>query len=412
MSRRFAIDKGRMLPHQRTFWELPNFVKLLVGGYGSGKTRIGSLRSIWDCYINAPIPHLYVSPTYKQARKTVIVSIAELLDRSLIKYTYNKTNHEFYIKRWKGTIWIASGDDPDSLKGPNLATAGIDEPFIMQGEILNVVLSRLRHPDAKHRELFLTGTPEQLNWGYDLAQNIDGRYDLGTVIARTTDNIHLPPQFIRMLEKAFDDNQKAAYMDGRFVNLMVGRVYKYFETALSIVIRPKLEGYHYQAGIDFNVDNMMAEVFAVLDDGTVHFFEEIHLANSTTYELADKLHEKYPGITVFPDPSGRTRKSSSDATDFTILREKGFTVEARQSAPSQKSRVNAVNKLLRERKLTVGNCPRLIKDFEQVGWKSGEIDKSNEELTHASDSAGYPIEKLFPIRMPSRNYVQPTNWRV
>ena len=32
MARRFVIDRGRMLPHQRAFWELPNFVKLLVGG--------------------------------------------------------------------------------------------------------------------------------------------------------------------------------------------------------------------------------------------------------------------------------------------------------------------------------------------------------------------------------------------
>ena len=158
MNQLFCVDKGRMLPHQRAFWELPNFVKLLIGGYGSGKTRIGALRSIYNSYINAPIPHLYVSPTYKQARKTVVVSIAGLLDKSKIEYDYNKTNHEFFIPGWAGTIWIASGDDPDSLKGPNLGTAGIDEPFIIDGDILNVILSRLRHPEAKLRELFLTAT--------------------------------------------------------------------------------------------------------------------------------------------------------------------------------------------------------------------------------------------------------------
>ena len=188
----FAIDKGKMLLHQRAFWELPNFIKLLVGGYGCGKTRIGALRSLWCAFENAPIPHLYVSPTYKQARKTVIISITELLDRAEIDYEYNKTNHEFYIPGWNASIWIASGDEPESLKGPNLATAGIDEPFIMNAEILNVVLSRLRHPEARHRELFLTGTPEQLNWGYELAQNTDGRYELGTVVARTADNISQP----------------------------------------------------------------------------------------------------------------------------------------------------------------------------------------------------------------------------
>ncbi len=78
MARRFVIDRGRMLAHQRAFWELPNFVKLLVGGYGCGKTHIGALRSIWSSSFNAPIPALYVSPTYKQAKKTVVISIKEI----------------------------------------------------------------------------------------------------------------------------------------------------------------------------------------------------------------------------------------------------------------------------------------------------------------------------------------------
>jgi len=406
----FGINKTKMLPHQRAFWELPNFVKLLVGGYGCGKTRIGALRSIWNSYVNAPIPHLYVSPTYKQARKTVIVTITELLDRSEIPYVYNKTNHEYYIPGWNGTIWIASGDEPESLKGPNLATAGIDEPFIMNEEILNVVLSRLRHPEAKRRELFLTGTPEQLNWGYELAQNLDERYDLGTIVASTADNTFLPAQFVKMLEKAFDENQRAAYMNGQFVNLTAGRVYKYFERSM---IAEGPASAMLRAGIDFNVDNMTAEIFTLTPDGMIWFLDEIHLDNSTTYELAERLQERYPGITLFPDPAGRARKSSSDATDFTILRDHGFTVEARPVHPPVRSRVNAVNKLMREGRLRLSSrCQHLAKDFEQVSWKNGEIDKSNDALTHASDAAGYAIEKLFPVRMPDRNYRQPGHWRV
>jgi hypothetical protein len=408
---RYAINKERMLPHQRAFWELPNFIKLMIGGFGSGKTRIGALRSIWLSYLNAPLPHLYISPTYKQARRTVVVSIAGLLDVSRIKYLYNKTNHEFYIPGWKGTIWIGSGDDPNSLKGPNLATAGIDEPFLIDEDILPVILSRLRVKDAKITELFLTGTPEELNWGYDLAQNIDEKYDLGVVVGKTSDNCHLASHFLTMLEKAFDENQRAAYLDGKFVNLTAGRVYKYFDRRM--VVELCVGTNTTKAGIDFNVDNMTAELFFLYGDGGVHFFEEIHLTNSTTYELADQLYEKYPGIIVFPDPAGRSRKSSADATDFTILRDKGFTVEARPAHPPIRSRVNAVNKLMREGKLTCSAaCKHLIKDFEQVTWKNGDIDKSNEALTHASDAAGYAIEKIYPVRLPDRNYKQPQHWRV
>ena len=412
MARRFAIDKGRMLAHQRAFWELPNFVKLLVGGYGCGKTHIGALRSIWSSSFSAPIPALYVSPTYKQAKKTVVISIKEILSRAGVRYRYNKTDHEFFIPGWNGTIWIASGDEPESLKGPNLATAGIDEPFLMKEEILSVVLSRLRHPDARLRELFLTGTPEQLNWGYELAQNVDGRYDLGTVIGRTADNVHLPGQFVAMLERAFDENQRAAYMEGRFVNLVAGRVYRHFERSM-VVERAVPQGTVVMAGIDFNVDYLTAELFFVAGAG-VHFFDEIRLSDATTFELAERLHERFPGITVFPDPSGRDRRTSSLASDFTILRDKGFRVEARPAHPPVRSRVNAVNRLCREGLLTVSpKCAHLLRDMDLVRWRNGEIDKvTNPALTHASDAAGYAVEKLFPVRLPVRVYGnQPGHWR-
>ena len=416
---KFVIDRRRMLPHQRAFWELPNFVKLLVGGYGSGKTHIGALRSIYDSYVNAPVPHLYVSPSYKQARKTVIISIRELLDDAGVRYRFNKTNHEFTIANWNGTIWVASGDEPESLKGPNVGSAGIDEPFIQKKEVFDITLSRVRHPKARMREIFLTGTPEQLNWGHEVARNDEGRYDLGVVVGRTADNVHLPEQFVRMLECAYDEQQRAAYMDGLFVNLTVGRVYGYFdrmahgrlpeEGGMTPPIQREEE---IMAGVDFNVDFLTAEVFCV--KGTmVHFFDELVLRDSTTYELADRLHEKYPGIRVFPDPSGSARKTSSTKTDFRILQDKGFRVEARPRQPAVKERVHAVQKLLREGRLTVSGCPKLVRDFEQVAWRNGDIDKvTRPELTHASDAAGYAMEKLFPVRLPEREYgKEPGHWR-
>ena len=60
---KFFLDKRRMLPPQRAWWELPNFIKLLVGGYGSGKTHIGAMRSILLSYRNAGLPGQYVSPS-------------------------------------------------------------------------------------------------------------------------------------------------------------------------------------------------------------------------------------------------------------------------------------------------------------------------------------------------------------
>ena len=101
-------------------------------------------------------------------------------------------------------------------------------------------------------------------------------------------------------------------------------------------------------------------------------------------------------------------------SDFTILRDKGFTVEARSAHPPVRSRVNAFNRLCREGLLTVSaKCVHLMKDLDLVRWKHGELDKAtNPALTHASDAAGYAVEKLFPVRLPEREYgKQPGHWR-
>ena len=74
-----------------------------------------------------------------------------------------------------------------------------------------------------------------------------------------------------------------------------------------------------------------------------------------------------------------------------------------------------MNRLCREGLLTVsGRCVQLLRDFDLVRWRNGEIDKvTNAALTHASDAAGYAVEKLFPVRLPERVYGrEPGHWRV
>ena len=183
---KFKIKKSSFLPAQAKWWDLPNYYKLLVGGYGSGKTHIGAIRSIYNSHINSGIPGMYVSPSYPMADKTIVMSLKEIMIRSGINYTYHETRHRFHIKNWNGHIWIGSGEKPDSLKGANLAWGGIDEPFMQKKDVFKQMTARIRHPEATHRELFLTGTAEQLNWGYEVVN--DRKIDIGYAVASTLDN--------------------------------------------------------------------------------------------------------------------------------------------------------------------------------------------------------------------------------
>jgi hypothetical protein len=398
---KFLIDPSNFLPAQLKWWNLPNFMKLLVGGYGSGKTYIGALRAIYLSERNRGIPGMYVSPTYKLAKKTIIPTLKEILNAANISYRFNASDHEFYIHNWDGIIWIGSGDDPDSLRGPNLAWAGIDEPFIQKLEVLEQMLARVRVLGATD-ELFLTGTPEELNWGYDVAMNPDDKYDVDYVYASTLDNPYTSQRFKDSLLSAYTKEQISAYIEGKFVNLTKGMVCKGFDRTKHVVERADtdkmIKELPIYSGDDFNVD-YMSKIFFFDIGGHIHYFDEIRLENSNTFEMAALARQKYPTSEVcYPDSTGGYRKSSSVKSDHQILIDYGFQVLCRSTNPPVKDRINAYQRLLNDGRISMDpKCKHFIADNERMVWKNGKIDESDPNRKHMFDAGTYPIEYRYPI---------------
>ena len=421
---RFFIDRDKFLPGQLAFWKSEAFMPMLIGGYGSGKTHIGSLRIIKNSWINKGIPNQYVSPSYAMARRTVIPAITGFLDRAGVHYNFNKTDHEFYIHDWDGIIWIGSGDNPDSLKGPNLATAGIDEPFIQKRDVLDQMLARCRHPEGTHHEIFLTGTAEELNWGYEVATELADDYGVEVINASTRDNSYLPSEYVNRLISAYSDKQIAAFVDGQFVNLTMGRAYE-FTREKNMRHRPDLhgQGLPIVIGQDFNVSKMCTAIGYKLPDG-IHWFDEIVMRDvsgsateAVTAEINRRLSGKGYDATVVPDGTGKARKPSAEFTDHEIMRRGGLKVIARTN-PKERARVNAVNKLWREGKMTCEpTCKEIMIDAERCVWdNNGSVDQRKDpERSHMSDAVGYPAEYYFPIHKPVvgavPRYQEPTRRR-
>jgi len=395
---KYEINRAKFLPHQLAWWDLPNRMKALVGGYGCGKTYIGAMRLLKLSYVNSGIPGMYISPTYPLAEKTIIPTLKEIMERAGISFTHNQQKHQFTINDWDGQFWIGSGEKPDSLRGPNLWGGGIDEPFIQKREVLEQLLARTRHPNAQHREIFLTGTPEQLNWGYEICTERAKDYDLGMVVGSTLDNTHLPKDYTDSLLSAYNENQIAAYVHGQFVNLTKGRVYDQFDRTKHLIERNDLARLPVVVGMDFNVEKMTCSL-AYKGTNWIHVFKQIVLRNSNTFELAHELKRIAPNVTIYPDPAGRSRASNATKSDHQILRDNGFNVIAPKAHDPVKEGVNNVNALLKNMLLTVDpSCQDLISDLERCVWKQGDIDKTDPERTHSSDGLRYLVTGTFPIR--------------
>ena len=407
------ILMGGMFPHQREFWESKAFIKTLVTGYGGGKTMTGGKWSIAMALENPGIPFMTVSPSYKVAKKTIIITLKELLDgkRTLLdgfSYKFNKSDHEFLIRYRgrEGIIWCASGDDPDALKGPNLCGALIDEPFIQDRAVFEQMLARVRHPLAEVKQIGMTGTPEDLNWGYDICLGDEkDNFDLHLVQASSKENKALGKEFTERLERGLSEKAAQSYVDGKFVALAEGLVYYGFARERNVIEFPEIpKGAKIGFGLDFNVNPMSAAMFWTIN-GHIHFFDEILLPNSDTYDMCETVLSEYGMFKpiCFPDATGKKRQTNAAAgmTDFKIIKNKyKIKIDAPSANPSKRDRYNIVNGKLNPKvgrpTMTISpKCKKMIRYLESYAH---EKMNNQEEMSHILDAMGYPVARLFPMQ--------------
>jgi len=160
--------------------------------------------------------------------------------------------------------------------------------------------------------------------------------------------------------------------------------------------------------IDFNVGLQCTSIWAKRA-GQIHVIDEMK-GHPDTEHLAIALATKYKGhnIYAYPDPSGRSRKTSAAVgrTDFSILESKGIRCLAHAKAPAIIDSVNAVNKQLMTAAGTTAmyfhpRCKGTIESVERTKWVDNNrqtiaIDKS-EGVEHYSDGIRYGTEFNFPI---------------
>ncbi len=413
-----------MWPSQREWWNLPNFVKFFVGGWGAGKTLAGCKRSITNTLRNGgrtaeeAVLCLVCSPTYAMARETTITTTTMLLDlkrrllgSEVFDYHYHKTDHVWTIRHGTriGRLKQVSGDNPESLKGPNVGCVHMDEPFSMEREVFIELNARTRHPRARRREITGTGTPEQLNWGYDLCVGggDDDEFksvDVGVVFASTRENLSLDPAYVTRLQGVVSEKAAQAYIEGRFVSLSKGLVYYAYDPGENVVALPRPQGVELGVGMDFNVNPMAAIVFWRAGNH-LHFFDELELPNADTEFMCSELHARgyhRDGLrNIYPDASGNARHSSSPGgkSDFHYIREGGFTIQAPFANPPRRDRYNAVNGKLKPKDgkvhLTIDpKCKKLRKYLAQYSHEQMNQQKG---MSHLLDAFGYPIAHLFPV---------------
>ncbi|HLH01683.1 MAG TPA: terminase family protein [Bryobacteraceae bacterium] len=402
------------LPSQAKFQNLKSRLKGFSGPVGSGKSAALTFEAVRLSYINAGRKGVLAAPTLPMLRDATLAALLNMLEEQDVDFTVHKSDGELRVGTAKSTILLRSLEEPERLRGTNLAWFGVDELSFTREEGWLRLEARLRDPRATRLCGFGVWTPQGHDWLYRrfIKSPVKG-YDC--VRAEPFENRFLlekTPDYYERLESSYDPKFYRQEALGEYLNSRADRVYHCFDPAIHITPQKYDPRKTLLWSLDFNV-SPMSSVLLQWTGARLGVIDEIVLERATTEEACMEFENRYGahlgGIEIFGDASGRnlhTTGLNDYAAIQTYLTRAGirnFKVRVPVSNPPVLNRVRLVNGLLTnalgEVRLEVDpRCRELIRDLEEVMFKpdSGVIDKLRDpRRTHVSDALGYAIWELF-----------------
>jgi hypothetical protein len=408
----------------------------LKGGVGAGKTYTLAADDILVSFLNAPHYHLSTSPSFDNARVTVLPAFIEICEYNKLDYEWLISKNLFRIihnycgKDRIANILILGTDKPHFMKGINAASGSMNEPFSQKKEAFKIWWERIRVKAPRLSRTWAgTAEPDKMQWGWEyFDEQQTETADLYTDTISTYANENLPEEYKKGLEEIYDDKMKEVYMLGKCINLTTGKAYYAFDKSIHVINAEyeaaAKEGLQVIISFDFNVNPMCAVeiVFDRIEGASFsHVYYQVmeyKISSSRTDELCDMILDaisrrydfKTTSFIITGDATGTRKSTRNEYNDFDIIIQKfdeynsklekgaqiNFGKMIPDTNPQVRDRVNYVNNLFEKRKLFIcGNSKETARDFNLVSWKKGaekfSLDKSQKDLTHLSDAVGYAL---------------------
>ena len=356
----------------------------------------------------------YVAPSYRQA-KAICWGV---LKEKMIQHKWVKSiNHSDLTITLKNNsqITLRGSDNENSLRGVGLHFLVMDEFADTSKETWYEVL-RPTLSDTKGYALFC-GSPRGFgNWSYELYKMGETNKDWKSFQYTTLEGEQVSEDEIEQAKQDLDLRTFQQEYEATFVNYS-GMIYYNFSRDKNIVEKYNKNTGILHIGLDFNVDPMSA-VVCVIENDRIFMIDEVQIYSSNTNEMCEEIRTRYKNvqIVVYPDPSARQRKTSAGGlTDLAILKNNGFDVRCRSTAPLVRDRINAVNSKLKNVNgksslFIVKSCKNAIKSIERQIYKEGtHIPDKDSGYDHMNDALGYLVEYNFPLK---RNFApsHPKRW--
>ncbi len=228
--------------------------------------------------------------------------------------------------------------------------------------------------------------------------------------APSHENKSLTKEYLESLKKTYSPQLYEQEVMAIRLNLNAGAVYNEFDRERHVqecrhLLKESDQLYFFT---DYNIANYCG-VYMFFKKGIAYAIGEEHLKFEGSRIMAQKIVHKYPDrpVIVIGDSTGNNKRDVSiDRTNYEHFKSEGLYVE-NFSNPHVQSRIISANSNMYHNRIVVDpSCTTLIKDLELLPWEEDgkDIDKSNINLSHASDAYTYGLWYFLPIRPRNRSY--------
>ena len=407
-----------LLPYQRPICEdTEHRIVGFVAGYGAGKTRTLCAWSTLMSLDNPGCIGVLFAPTGPLVRDVLIRSLEDYWTELAIPFEYRASplpEFKLLLPMGPATVLCRSMENWQRIIGTNAAWIGADEIDTSKTEIarraVEKFLGRLRA--GNRRQLGMFSTPEGFGILYSLFVEDGHKPDRALYRAKSTDNPHLPADFIDSMKENYPEALLRSYINGEFTNLTQASVYPEFSRDLnSTDLTEPSESDTLWVGVDFNVDRCWLAICVQRANG-IHVIAE-HIARDTP-AVIERIREHYQPwidhgqLIVCPDASSQSRSTkNAGISDFGLMKQAGLRLQTQSSNPFIRDRVLTVNSLILnakgERRLFVHpDCKGMIKGLEQQSYDQAtqqpmKGDGGPDDLSGQMDALGYCCWQLGGI---------------
>ena len=385
---------GLTKPQTEVFTD-PSRFRMLAAGRRFGKTHLSLVQLIVWAAMKSGSLNWYLAPTYRAAKSIAWRQLKAMVPQELFA---EKNEVDLSIELINGSrIELKGGDRYDSLRGNSLSNVILDEAAYIPPDCWEMVI-RPALADQRGNAIFIS-TPAGFNHFHEWYEQAESEPGWKTFAFNTIEGGNVPPEEVELARRTLDERTFKQEFLASFESFS-GLVFPNFGDDNISEDAKDLGGAVY-VGLDFNVGIMAGNICSKAGDVLLQW-DEIAVKNSNTDDVAMMLAERFKGreIRVYPDPTGRARKTSAAGmTDHGILKKHGLQVIAPKAPWAVKDRLNATNWLIRNandeiRYFIHPRCKNTIKGLRSVAFKEGAEDfivNKDPGLEHWTDSLGYLI---------------------